>query len=151
MDTTARIPGFANSTSAAGAAFLNTGVNFLSYFNIVYDPVNGFIGYVPISGASAPQNLVSVTPVLALQGTQQPIPAGPVAPWRVYLSTTTGNQQISAPVDVVLSVENGGTATFSGPISSDTICAMTTCNTGLSTGLVLSQGTFVLNAMNTYC
>jgi outer membrane autotransporter protein len=142
--------GFANSTSATGAAFLNTGVNFLSYFNIVYDPVNGFIGYVPISGASAPQNLVSVTPVLALQGTQQPIPAGTVVPWPVYLFTTTGNQQISAPVDVVLSVENGGTATFNGPISSDTICTMTTCSTGLSTGLVLSQGTFVLNAMNTY-
>jgi hypothetical protein len=143
--------GFSDTNSAA--AFLNTGVNFLSYFNIVYDPVNGFIGYVPISNASAPAGLVSVTPVLALQGTQQPIPDGTIVPWSVYLFTSTGQQtaQISAPVDVVLSVENGGTATFNGPISSDTICTNSNCSTSLSTGLVLSSGTFVLNnAINTY-
>jgi autotransporter-associated beta strand protein len=140
-----------NGSCVPGAAFLNTGVDFLSYFNIVYDPVNGFIGYVPITNASAPANLVSFTPVLALQGTQQPIPAGTVVPWDVYLFTSTGNQQISTPVDVVLSVENGGTATFNGAISSDTICTNTTCSTSLSTGLVLSSGTFVLNnTANTY-
>jgi hypothetical protein len=143
--------GFSDANSAA--AFLNTGVNFLSYFNVVYDPVNGFIGYVPISNASAPAGLVSVTPVLALQGTQLPIPDGTIVPWSVYLFTSTGQQtaQISAPVDVVLSVENGGTATFNGPISSDTICTNSSCSTSLSTGLVLSSGTFVLNnAINTY-
>lgn len=140
--------GFSNTT--AEAAFLNTGVNFLSYFNIVYDPSNGFIGYVPngttIPGAAA--NLVSVTPVLALQGTQQPIPGGTIVPWPVYLFTAIGNQaqQNLAPVDVVLS--SPGTATFNQPISSDVIvgCTLAVCTTGLT----LNQGTFVLNATNTY-
>src|SRR5262249_53961618 len=85
--------GFSKENSAA--AFLNTGVNFLNYFNIVYDPINGFIGYVPNNNASAPSGLVSVTPVLALQGTQQPIPAGTIVPWPVYLFTSNGGQQTS--------------------------------------------------------
>ena len=132
--------------------FLNTGVNFLNYFDIDFDPVNGFIGYVPITGASAPPGLVSVTPVLAVQGTQSQIPAATVVPWPIYLYTAIGNQQNQnlAPVDVVLSVAPGSTATFNGAISSDTICTNTTCSTGFSTGLVLNSGTLVLNALNTY-
>jgi autotransporter-associated beta strand protein len=138
--------GFSDTSSSF--AFLNTGVNFLQYFNIVYDPVNGFIGYVPTGVTSS---LVLFKPVLALQSTQQPIPAGTTVPWDIYLFTNPGDQQqISAPVPVVLSVENGGMATFNGVISSDTICTNTTCSTSLSTGLTLSQGTFVLNAQNTY-
>jgi autotransporter-associated beta strand protein len=146
--------GFSDTT--AQAAFLNTGVNFLNYFNIVYDPVNGFIGYVPKKDASAPPGTVSVTSVLALQGTQpagQPpqIPGGTV-PWPIYLFTAIGNQnsQNLAPVDVVLSVASGSTATFSGAISSDTICTNTNCSPGLSTGLVLNSGTLVLGGQNTY-
>jgi uncharacterized protein with beta-barrel porin domain len=138
--------GFSDTSSSF--AFLNTGVNFLQYFNIVYDPVNGFIGYVPTGVTSS---LVLFKPVLALQGTQQPIPAGTTVPWDIYLFTNPGDQQqLSAPVDVVLSVANGGMATFNGAISSDTICTNTTCptSTSVSTGLVLSSGTFFLTSQN---
>ena len=97
-------------------------------------------------------NLVSVAPVLALQGTQSQIPAGTVVPWSIYLFTAFGNQspQSLTPVDVVLSVANGGMATFNGQISSNSICTNTTCSSSVSTGLMLNGGTFVLNAANTY-
>jgi hypothetical protein len=144
--------GFSNSSnpSTGPAPFLNTGVNFLNYFSVVYDPISGFISYVPTDKKS---DLVSATPVLALQGTQSQIPAGSVVNWSIYLFTAFGNQsqQSLTPTDVVLSVEPGGVATFSGQISSDAICTDTTCSNSVSTGLMLNSGTLVLtNANNTY-
>ena len=91
--------------------------------------------------------------MLALQGTQSQIPAGSVVNWSIYLFTAFGNQsqQSLTPTDVVLSVEPGGVATFSGQISSDAICTDTTCSNSVSTGLMLNSGTLVLtNANNTY-
>ncbi len=140
--------GFSDAT--ANAAFLNTGVNFLSYFDIVYDPVSGFIGYIP-NGTTAGQaaNLVSASAMttLALQGSFN-IPAGTAVSWPVFLFTAVGNQaqQSFSPVDVVLSTP--GTVTFSQPISSDVVANCTLAN--CSTGLVLNQGTFLLSAINTY-
>jgi len=138
--------GFADTTGQT--AFLNTGTNFLSYFNIVYDPVSGFIGYIP-SPTSQPTNLVSVSPTtsLALQGAFN-IPAGTTVTWPVFLFTAIGNQtqQSLSPVDVVLSTS--GTVIFSQPIFSDTVAGCTLAN--CSTGLVFNQGIFLLNAMNTY-
>jgi autotransporter-associated beta strand protein len=147
--------GFQDGTESG--PYLNTGVNFLSYFDIVYDPVSGFMAYKPKADALA-SGLVSVSPVMALAGSLQ-ISAGAVVDLPVFLFTPIGNQGATCtpgqgnqtgcvPVDVVLSVENADKVTFNQPISSDTIqgCTLPAC----STGLVLNSGTFVLNAINTY-
>jgi hypothetical protein len=58
--------GFADTTTPAPS--LNAGVNFLNYFDVVYDPVSGFIGYLPNGSPSGvPANVLLVTPTLALQ------------------------------------------------------------------------------------
>ncbi|WP_454617277.1 autotransporter outer membrane beta-barrel domain-containing protein [Bradyrhizobium cenepequi] len=138
--------GFAN---AVGAPFLNTGVSFLNYFNVVYDPVSGFIGYQPNgSAAGVDPSLLSVSPMLALQGSIA-IPDGTDVGVPLFLFTAIGNQTRPpryAPVDVVLS--SGGTVTVSQPITSDFIAGCTLAN--CSTGVVIKQGTFVFNAANSY-
>jgi autotransporter-associated beta strand protein len=144
--------GFQDSAGTPNA-YLNTGVNFLSYFNVVYDPVSGFIGYQPVSNTSS--SLLSTSSMLALQGSLN-IPAGTNVNQQVFLFTAIGgdtqtttctqaNQTGCTPVDVILSTP--GVVTFSQPIASDLIA---NCTGNCSTGLVLNQGTFVLNANNTY-
>jgi autotransporter-associated beta strand protein len=165
--------GFEDPTAGypANTVYLNTGVNFLNYFNIVYDPVSGFISYIANGTSSSNgQYGPSVTPVLALQGgtAQAPIviPDGTMWNTPVFLFTaigsdgpTTGSGPTTScyssnsasdvrgctAVDVVLSTP--GTVMFNQPISSDTIV---NCTSNCSTGLVLSGGTFFLNAQNTY-
>ena len=141
--------GFADTGNAA--PFLNAGVNFLNYFDIVYDPVSGFIGYLPNGTSSGVRaDLLSVTPTLALQGSQT-IPDGTNVTVPLYLFTAIGNQVTPTyvPVDVVLSAaSSGGQVTISTPIASDTIAGCTLAN--CSTGLVISQGTFIFDANNTY-
>ncbi len=141
--------GFADAT-ATPTPFLNTGANFLNYFNIVYDPVSGFIGYLPNGTTSAPANVLSVTPMFALQGNQV-IPDGTNVGLPIYLYTAIGNQTVQryVPVDVVLSAaSSSGQVTISQPILSDTIanCVLANC----STGLVIDQGTFLFTAANSY-
>jgi outer membrane autotransporter protein len=141
--------GFADTTTAA--PFLNAGVNFLNYFDVVYDPVSGFIGYLPNGTSSGvPSDLLLVTPTQALQGPQI-IPDGTNVTVPLYLFTAIGNQTTPdyVPVDVVLSAASaGGQVTISTPIASDAIagCTLNNC----STGLVINQGTFNFDANNTY-
>jgi uncharacterized protein with beta-barrel porin domain len=150
--------GFQDGTESG--PYLNTGVNFLSYFDVIYDPVSGFMAYKPNADALA-SGLVSVSPVMALAGSLQ-ISAGAVMDLPVFLFTPIGNQGATCtpgagnqtgcvPQDVILSVENAEKVTFNKPISSDTIqnCSSSSSG-GCSTGLMLNSGTFVLNAMNTY-
>jgi autotransporter-associated beta strand protein len=150
--------GFQDGTESG--PYLNTGVNFLSYFDVIYDPVSGFMAYKPNADALA-SGLVSISPVMALAGSLQ-ISAGAVVDLPVFLFTPignlpntctpgSGNQTGCVPQDVILSVENADKVTFNGQISSDTIQNCSSANPGgCSTGLVLNSGTFVLNAINTY-
>ncbi len=141
--------GFADTTTPE--PFLNAGVNFLNYFDVVYDPVSGFIGYLPNGTPSGvPASLLSIQPTMALQGAQT-IPDGTDVSVPLYLFTAIGNQTTPAyvPVDVALSAGSpGGQVTISTPIASDTIAGCTLAN--CSTGLVINQGSFIFNAANTY-
>src|SRR5262249_1514147 len=98
----------------------------------------------------APAGLLSAPPMLGLQGSQV-IPDGTNVNLPVYLFTGIGDQaqQNLAPVDVVLSTSSpSGVVTFWQPIASDNIagCPLANC----SIGVVFNQGTFVLNAVNSY-
>ncbi len=141
--------GFADTTNAT--PFLNAGVNFLNYFDVVYDPVSGFIGYLPNGTPSAVSaSLLWIQPSLALQGVQT-IPDGTNVTVPLYLFTAIGNQTtpVYAPVDVGLSAGSpGGQVTISTPIASDSIAGCTLAN--CSTGVVINQGTFIFDADNTY-
>jgi autotransporter-associated beta strand protein len=154
----------------ANQVYLNTGVGFLRYFDIVYDPVSGFISYIPNGSSANGEYGPFLSPVLALQGgtAQAPIviPDGTMWNTPVFLFTAIGGDGLTtgsgpttscyssnaasdvsgcAAVDVVLSTP--GTVMFNQPISSDTIA---NCTSNCSTGLVLGGGTFFLNAQNTY-
>jgi outer membrane autotransporter protein len=171
----------------AGQIYLNTGVNFLNYYNIVYDPVSGFISYQPVQSPSSSTN-VSASQMLALQcqsttpgsNGQAPacngpinVPAGTSVNQPVFLFTAIGNQAtfangslatppVYAAIDVALSSPGSNATnpvTFNGVISSDTIPMATSTPSGpcifntvgqCSTGVVLNQGFFVFNALNTY-
>ena len=141
--------GFADTTTPE--PFLNAGVNFLNYFDVVYDPVSGFIGYLQNGTPSGvPASLLSIQPTMALQGAQT-IPDGTDVTVPLYLFTAIGNQSTPAhvPIDVGLSAESpGGQVTISTAIASDTIAGCTLAN--CSTGLVINQGTFIFDADNTY-
>ena len=141
--------GFADTSGAT--AFLNTGVDFLNYFNIVYDPVSGFIGYQR-NDNSFPEgtNSPAVYLALALQA-QETIPDGTNIGLPVLLYTDIGNQATPSlvPVDVGLSAATAsGVVTFEQPIASDSIIGCTASN--CTTGVVINRGTFVFDAANTY-
>jgi uncharacterized protein with beta-barrel porin domain len=164
--------GFEDPTTGynANQVYLNTGVNFLNYFNLVYDPVSGFMSYVANGSGANAQYGPFASPVLALQGgtAQAPIVIPDLTMWNtpVFLFTAMGSDPLTtggpptancyasnaasdvtgcAAVDVVLSTP--GTVMFNQPISSDTIA---NCTGSCSTGLALSGGTFFLNAQNAY-
>ena len=141
--------GFADTSGST--AFLNTGINFLNYFNIVYDPVSGLIGYQPNNQPyAATSSLPVVAQMLALQGTIS-IPDGTSVGLPVFLYTDIGNQttQSLVPVNVTLAASTpSGVVTFEQPIGSDSIFGCTAAN--CSTGVAVSQGTFIFDAVNIY-
>jgi uncharacterized protein with beta-barrel porin domain len=124
-------------------AFMNTGVNFLNYFNIVFDPVSGFIGYQVSADAQQSQNDPQAIAAIALQGSVA-IPAGTTITLPTFLfeefaqgATPLTNAQLSST----------GQVTMAGPISSALYCLSTLCT---ATGLEIAGGTFILTANNSY-
>jgi outer membrane autotransporter protein len=133
-----------NSVSPTGPAFINTGANFLNYFNIVFDPVSGFFGYQVSPTAMQTDNNPNLTPSIALQGPVA-IPAGTTVSLPTFLfeefpqgDTQQTNVQLSST----------GQVTMAGPIASAIYCiGMMPCS---ATGLEITAGTFILTANNTY-
>ena len=131
------------SATNGSPAFINTGENFLNYFNIVYDPVSGFFGYQVAQDPAQTSNNPTLQPSLALQGSVA-IPSGTtISTPTLLFEQFTGvgppqpNVQLSSP----------GQVTISGPISSALYCFGGACT---ATGLEISGGTFILTANNPY-
>jgi uncharacterized protein with beta-barrel porin domain len=102
-------------TSSTG--FINTGRQFYSGFNYLFDPVNGFAGFA-LSSSGLPTT-ATITPMLALAGTVA-LPAGPAGlgmalPVFLYGNTT-------------LTTTPGATVTFTAPVN------------GFGNNLMLSSG-----------
>jgi autotransporter-associated beta strand protein len=136
--------GIAFVSAADGSpAFINTGVNFLNYFNIVYDPVGGFFGYQVSQSPYRTQNNPTLQPSIALQGSVA-IPSGTTISLPTLLfEEFTG---IGSPQSTV-QLSSAGQVTMSGPISSALYCSGAICT---ATRLEISGGTFVLTADNSY-
>jgi uncharacterized protein with beta-barrel porin domain len=129
-------------TGAGASAFINTGENFLNYFNIVFDPVSGFIGY-QVNDAEAPTGADPIaTPAIALQGAVE-IPGGTTVTLPTFLFEELGTAGTQANVQL----STNGQVTLAGVISSALYCSASVCS---ATGLELAVGTFVLTANNTY-
>ncbi|MBN8897694.1 MAG: hypothetical protein J0H35_05840, partial [Rhodospirillales bacterium] len=124
------------STSAEPT--INTGSQFLNYFDIVYDPVSGFIGYTTTAAQSTANN-PQATPAIALQG-QVAIQAGSSVTLPTFLFEQTGGSP-----NVQLSTR--GTVTLAGPIASAITCQNGVCTVPT---LEAASGTFVLTGANTY-
>lgn len=105
-----------------GAPFVNTGREFFSAFDYLYDPVNGYLGYKLADNGFA--NSGVVTPVLALQG-PVPLPGGfqTTLPVALLQSTTlvpsTGGATFNAAVNGFgnnLTVQGNGIIAFNGAV-----------------------------------
>jgi autotransporter-associated beta strand protein len=123
--------------------FINTGGNFLNYFNIVFDPVDGFIGYQVSADPMQTDNNPALTPTIALQGSVA-IPAGstvsmPSLLFEEFLPGTTPQTTVQ--------LSSTGLVTMGGAISSALYCSGTTCS---APALEIAGGTFVLTADNSY-
>ena len=99
--------------------FLNTGRQFFSGFNYLFDPVNGFVGYGLSSSGLTTE--AQVIPLLALQSTVN-VPNGFATNLPVALFGAT-----------TLSAQSGGTATLNGSLL------------GLGNNLTLGGGTIAFN------
>jgi fibronectin-binding autotransporter adhesin len=137
----------ASAAQPIPAPFMNTGVEFLNYFNVIYDPVSGFIGYQESPTASLTSNNPSVTQSIALQGTT-PIPGGTdiSVPTFLFAEFADGYSGTAGPQTVV-QLSSPGQVTISGVISSALICGSVSCS---ATGLEIAGGAFVLTANNAY-
>jgi outer membrane autotransporter protein len=109
------------AAAASTSPFLNTGREFFSGFNYLFDPVNGFVGYFPSNSGLSPDT--QVIPLLILQSTVN-VPGGFTTSFPVALFGST-----------TLSTTNGGTATFNGSIM------------GLGNNLTLGGGTIAFNGV----
>jgi len=130
-------------SSTPSPAFLNTGGNFLNYFNVVYDPVSGFFGYQLAADPNTNESNPALNTGLALQGAVS-IPGGTQISLPVFLfeefapgDSPLPNVQLSTP----------GEVTLGGAISSALSCMNGDCS---ATGLELGGGLFILAAPNTY-
>ncbi len=159
--------------------YLNTGVNFLNYFDVAYDPVSGFISYIPngTSNPDATNGPLVVSPTLALQGgtAQAPITiaGGTVVSWPVFLFTGIGATNTNGATDTATTYTNcyagnpgtGSQGNTAGCAAVDVVLStpgvvtfsqpiasdtIQNCTGYCSTGLALNGGTFVLSADNTY-
>jgi autotransporter-associated beta strand protein len=134
---------FVTSTTNGSPAFINTGENFLNYFNIVYDPVSGFFGYQVAQDPTQTSNNPTLQPSIALQGSVA-IPSGTtIATPTLLFEQFTG----IGPPQAAVQLSSPGQVTISGPISSALYCSGGACT---ATGLEISGGTFVLTANNPY-
>ncbi len=127
--------------------FVNTGAEFLNYFNIIYDPVSGFFGYQVSPTAEQTSNNPALTSSIALQGSVT-IPGGTVVtlPTFLFAEFIDGVSGTAAPLTTV-QLSSPGQVTLSGVISSDIICGSVSC---AATGLEIAGGGFTLTANNTY-
>lgn len=117
---------------------INTGSQFLNYFDIVYDPVSGFFGYTS-TAAHITDNNPETSPAIALQA-QVPIAAGTTVTLPTFLFEQLGGSQ-----NVQLSTT--GSVTLAGPIASAIVCQSGLCTVPT---LEATSGTFVLTGANTY-
>ncbi len=131
------------SSPAPTAAFLNTGGEFLNYFNIVYDPVSGFFGYQLATDPQTSQSNPQLNTGLALQGPVS-IPDGTDVTVPVFLfqefavsDAPLSNVQLASP----------GAVTIDSIISSALYCENNLC---ASTGLEIAAGAFTLTKANDY-
>ena len=122
------------------APFLNTGRQFFSGFNYLFDPVNGFVGYA--LSDSRLTTAAQIIPLLALQSTVN-VPSGFATNLPVALFAPT-----------TLSAMGGGTATFNGSLlglgntltlGGGTLAFNGSVNLG-SGNLIVQQGTALINA-----
>ena len=129
--------------SSPGAAFINTGANFLNYFNVVFDPVSGFIGYQASPDAQLAQSNPQAITAIALQGSVA-IPAGTTITLPTFLfAEFTGGDGL----DTNVQLSSPGHVTMAGPIASALYCFSMVCT---ATGLEIAAGQFVLTANNIY-
>ncbi len=105
---------------------INTGVSFFSGFDYLYDPINGFVGYMPNSTAGS--NVLFV-PLLALQGTLAP-QNGFYTNLLTYLMGATTLQQ-------------SGSGTFANSILGPGSLTLQSGNVTLAAANSYSGGTFV--------
>lgn len=135
------------SASTPVFPFLNTGAEFLNYFNVIYDPVSGFFGYQVSPTADQTSNDPALTSSIALQGAVT-IPGGTVVslPTFLFAEFVDGVSGTAGPQTMV-QLSSPGQVTLSGVISSDIICGSVSC---AATGLEIAGGGFTLTANNTY-
>jgi len=130
-------------SSTPSPAFLNTGGNFLNYFNVVYDPVSGFFGYQLAADPKMSQSNPMLNADLALQGGVS-IPGGTDVSEPVFLFEEFADGDSPLP-EVQLS--SAGKVKISSVISSALYCANGLCT---STGLEITGGAFTLAGKNDY-
>ncbi|MFO1023544.1 MAG: autotransporter domain-containing protein [Acetobacteraceae bacterium] len=121
--------------------FMNTGIRFLEYFNVVYDPVLGMIGY-QVNPSGFGELLPAASPALGLQGAVD-IPSGTNVTLPVFLFEQVNNSSAQATV----ALSTAGSVSISAPISGAIYCSPTGCSTP---GLEIAAGRFVLSGLNTY-
>ncbi|MBI2738791.1 MAG: autotransporter domain-containing protein [Rhodospirillales bacterium] len=107
------------SAALSTEPFLNTGRQFFSGFNYLFDPTNGFVGYALSDSGLTTE--AQVIPLLALQSTVN-LPGGFATTLPVALFGAT-----------TLTATNGGTAAFNASFL------------GLGNNLTLGGGTFAFN------
>ena len=127
--------------------FINTGGNFLNYFNVVYDPVSGFVGYQVSQNAITTTNNPTVIQSLALQGPVI-VPGGSIVaiPTFLFAEFPNGYTGADAPVTTV-QLSSPGQVTMSGAISSALYCGTSSC---AATGLEIAGGSFIFTNNNPY-
>jgi len=144
-------------TSSTG--FINTGRQFYSGFNYLFDPVNGFAGFA-LSSSGLPTT-ATITPMLALSGTVA-LPAGPAGlgmalPVFLYgnttLTTTPGaTVTFTAPVNGFgnnLTLSSGGIFAFTAPVNLGSGTFSLQPGTAATIAAGLSAQTLTVNSQGT--
>lgn len=141
---------FVTSTATTTAyPFINTGTEFLNYFNIVYDPVSGFFGYQVAADASQTANDPTLNESIALQGATT-IPGGTTVSLPTFLfAEFVQGYQGAYGAQTVVQLSSPGTVTMAGPISSAIVCGTGGLNCA-ATALEVAGGRFLFTADNTY-
>lgn len=139
------------TTTASSTAYpyINTGAEFLNYFNIVYDPVSGFFGYQVADDPIETSNDPTLNESIALQGTTT-IPDGTTisVPTLLFAQFTDGYDGTYG-AQTVAQLSTPGTVTMAGVISSAIICGSGGLNCA-ATALELTGGRFIFTADNNY-
>ncbi|GAB0120133.1 hypothetical protein [Acidisoma sp. 7E03] len=139
------------TTTASSTAYpyINTGTEFLNYFNIVYDPVGGFFGYQVADDPIETSNDPTLSESIALQGSTT-IPDGTtVSVPTLLFSQFTDGYDGTYGAQTVAQLSTPGTVTMAGVISSAIICGSGGVNCA-ATALELTGGRFIFTADNKY-